>query len=72
MPPSQGQGCQMVHFQTKNPNLGKLWRALTWKRLIYFMAILNIILSNCKFYFHFDIYVLEVWNIFPRFGIFGQ
>jgi hypothetical protein len=21
------QGCQMVYFQTKNPNLGKFWRA---------------------------------------------
>jgi hypothetical protein len=21
------QGCQMVSFQTKNPNLGKFWRA---------------------------------------------
>jgi hypothetical protein len=23
-----GQGCQMVCLQTKNPNLGKFWRAL--------------------------------------------
>jgi hypothetical protein len=22
------KGCQMVYFQTKNPNLGKFWRAL--------------------------------------------
>jgi hypothetical protein len=22
------QGCQMVRFQTKNPNFGKFWRAL--------------------------------------------
>jgi hypothetical protein len=22
------QGCQMVCFQTKNPNVGKIWRAL--------------------------------------------
>jgi hypothetical protein len=28
--PSQ-QGCQMVCFRTKNPNLGKFWRALEWK-----------------------------------------
>jgi hypothetical protein len=27
------QGCQMVYFQTKNPNLGKIWRALGWKML---------------------------------------
>jgi hypothetical protein len=37
------QGCQMVYFQTKNPNLGKLWRALDWIMLIYFMAIWNIL-----------------------------
>jgi hypothetical protein len=24
----QKQGCQMVYFRTKNPNLGKFWRAL--------------------------------------------
>jgi hypothetical protein len=22
------QGCQMVYFQTKNPNLGKFWRGM--------------------------------------------
>jgi hypothetical protein len=32
----------MVYFQTKNPDLGKFTRALEWKMLIYFMAILNI------------------------------
>jgi hypothetical protein len=35
------QGCQMVYFQTENPNLGKFWRALEWKRLVYYMAIWN-------------------------------
>jgi hypothetical protein len=24
------QGCQMVYFKTKNPNLGKLLRVLKW------------------------------------------
>jgi hypothetical protein len=37
------QGCQMVYFRTKNPNLGKLWRALEWKMLVYFMPIWNIL-----------------------------
>jgi hypothetical protein len=37
------QGCQMVCFQTKNPNLGKFWRALGWKIFMYFMAIWNIL-----------------------------
>jgi hypothetical protein len=26
----------MVYFQTKNPNLGKFWRALESKMLVYF------------------------------------
>jgi hypothetical protein len=33
----------MVCFQTKNTNLGKFWRALDRKILIYFMAIWNIL-----------------------------
>jgi hypothetical protein len=42
--PVPNQGCQMVCFQTKNPNLGKFWRALEWKVLLYFMIIWNILL----------------------------
>jgi hypothetical protein len=34
---SPKQGCQMVCFRTKNPNLGKLWRVLQWKMLICLM-----------------------------------
>jgi hypothetical protein len=37
------QDCQMVCFQTKNPDLGKFWRALEWKVLLYFMSIRNIL-----------------------------
>jgi hypothetical protein len=33
------RGCQMVYFQTKNPNLGKFWRALEWKMLVYSIVI---------------------------------
>jgi hypothetical protein len=46
------QGCQMVYFQTKNLNLGKSWRALAWKMLIYFMDIWNILLTFGIFYDH--------------------
>jgi hypothetical protein len=35
------QSCQMVYFQTKNPNLGKFWRALEWIMWVYFMTIWN-------------------------------
>jgi hypothetical protein len=46
------QGCQMVCFQTKNPNLGKSWRALDWKMSIYFIAIWNILWRFGIFYDH--------------------
>jgi hypothetical protein len=36
------QGCQMVYFQTKKPNLSKFWRALKREIMVYFMAIWNI------------------------------
>jgi hypothetical protein len=36
------QGCQMVYFQTKNPNLGKFWRTLEWKKVGIFMNTWNI------------------------------
>jgi hypothetical protein len=37
------QGCQMVCFQTKNPNLGKFWTALELKMMVYFMPIWKIL-----------------------------
>jgi hypothetical protein len=33
----------MAYFQTKNHNLGKFWRDLQWKMLVYFMIILSIV-----------------------------
>jgi hypothetical protein len=53
------QGCQMVCFQTQNPNLGKFWRALDWQ--IYFMAVWNILWKFWTFYDHLVHFV--------RFGI---
>jgi hypothetical protein len=40
---ADSQGYRMVYFQTKNPNLGKLWRAIEWAMLVYFMVIWNIL-----------------------------
>jgi hypothetical protein len=37
--------CQMVCFQTKNSNLGKFWRVLLWKMLVYFMDTWSILTS---------------------------
>jgi hypothetical protein len=49
---SHDQGCQMVYFLTKRPNLGKFWRALEWKRFVYFMTICNALLPLGTFYRH--------------------
>jgi hypothetical protein len=38
------QGCQMVYFQTKNPNLGTFCRVLQLKMLVNFVAIRYILL----------------------------
>jgi hypothetical protein len=40
------QCCQMVYFQTKNPNLGKFWKVFPWKTLKFFIAILSILWPN--------------------------
>jgi hypothetical protein len=66
-----GQGCQMVWFQTKDPNLGKFWRVLLWKILVFFMTIWSILRPFEIFYGHF-IYFVVIWYIFPCFGILDQ
>jgi hypothetical protein len=40
----------MVCFETQNPKLGKIWRALDWIMLLYFMVIWNILRSFGIFY----------------------
>jgi hypothetical protein len=68
---SERQGCQMVCFQTKNTNLGKIRRALDWKMLIYFMAIWNILRTFGIFYEPLVQFVV-IWYIFSGFGIMHQ
>jgi hypothetical protein len=46
------QGCQMVSFQTKNPNWGIFWRTLEWKMLLYTLVIYNILRPLGIFYGH--------------------
>jgi hypothetical protein len=64
--PSQtpAQGCQMVCFQTKNPNLGKFLRAWQWKMLAYFIDTWSILRSFVMFYGYLVQFV-EIWYIFP-------
>jgi hypothetical protein len=54
----------MVSFQTKIPNLGKFWRAIDGKMLIYFRAILNSLLLFGIFYDHL-VHFVFIWYIFP-------
>jgi hypothetical protein len=54
----------MVSFQTKNPNLGKFWRALDGKMLIYFRVIWNILRIFGIFYDHL-VHFVFIWYIFP-------
>jgi hypothetical protein len=46
------QGCQMAYFQTKNPNLGKFWKVLQWKMLVF---LLPFFLLTTKLYILMDI-----------------
>jgi hypothetical protein len=46
----------MAYFQTKFPTLGKFWRDLQWKMLVYFMAIWSISRQ-------FHGYVVAIWFI---------
>jgi hypothetical protein len=63
----------MVCFQTKNPNLGKFWRVLEWKMLVYFMDTWSILWSFVIFYGHL-VYVVRgnleyfspFWYFVPR------
>jgi hypothetical protein len=54
----------MVYFQTKNPDLGKIWRVLQLNELEYCMAIWSILQL-------FGIFMV-FWHIFLRFGMLNQ
>jgi hypothetical protein len=54
----------MVCFQTKNPNLGKFWRALEWKSLVHSLAILNILRPFGTLYGH--LVILWQFDIFSH------
>jgi hypothetical protein len=60
------QGCQMVYFQTKNPNLGKFRRVLQWTIRVYFMTIRYTLRPFAIFYAHL-LHFLVIWYILSRF-----
>jgi hypothetical protein len=65
------QGCQMVNFLTKNPNLGTLWRALGRKLFLYFMIIWNVLWLFGIIYGSLLYVVCGHLVYFSHFGMFG-
>jgi uncharacterized Tic20 family protein len=58
------QGCQMVYFQTKNPDMGKFYRLWQWKMLVYFIAVWSILRPFGIFCGHL-VYFMVSWYDFP-------
>jgi hypothetical protein len=61
----------MVYFQTKNTNLGKFWRFLDGKMLLYVMAICNILRTFGLFYDN-SVHIVFIWYVFFGLGIMHQ
>jgi hypothetical protein len=65
-------GCQMIIcFLTKNPNLGKFWRAFEWSMLVYCMTIWNISWPFGIIYGRLVYIVCGHLLYFSKFGVFG-
>jgi hypothetical protein len=58
-------------FRTKNPDLGKFWRVLRWKTLVYFMSTWSTLRPLEILYWHL-VNIVVVWYILPRFGMLYQ
>jgi hypothetical protein len=59
----------MVYFQTKNPNLGKFWRTLKRKMLVYFMTIwynlwpFGLVCGHLVYFSHFGTFgARKIWQ----------
>jgi hypothetical protein len=62
----RSQGCQMVCFQTKNPNLGKFWSALDLENVYVFYAQMEYFSEIWEVYGHL-VHFVSFWYIFPFF-----
>jgi hypothetical protein len=60
-----------MYFQNKNPNLGKIWRNLKWKMLVYFMGMWSLLQPFGVFYGHL-VYFMAIWYMFSRFGMLSK
>jgi hypothetical protein len=59
-------GCRVARwFQTKNPNVGRFWRALEWKMMAYLMDIWDILWPFGKCCDNL-VYFLPFWYIVSR------
>jgi hypothetical protein len=58
-------------FKNQKNNLGKFWRFLQQKIMVYFMAIWYILWPFGIFYGHL-VYFMVICYIFPRFGMLYQ
>jgi hypothetical protein len=62
-------------FRPNIPILGKFWRVLQWKMLVYLIAIWSYLRPFGIFCGHLvclHTYFMVIWNIFPCFGTFYQ
>jgi hypothetical protein len=57
----------MVSFQTKNPNLGKFWRTLDWKMLIY-LGPFGIFYRHFGIFYDHLVHFVFIWYIFSGLG----
>jgi hypothetical protein len=65
----QDQGCQMVYFETKYPNLCKFWSALKRNILTYFKAMWNIFRPFGRAIWKFNdnsVYFTPFWYVVSR------
>jgi hypothetical protein len=69
--PRRKQGCQMVRFQTKNPNLVKFWRGLRLENVDILYGHLEYLTDNLDFYDHL-VHFVFIWYIISGLGIMYQ
>jgi hypothetical protein len=65
------QGCQVVYFQTKNRNLGKILEVLGMKKVCIFIGHLEYITSIWYILSQFG-NLVAIWYISHRFGILNK
>jgi hypothetical protein len=69
---SQQQGCQMAYLQTKNPSLGKFWRALEREMCVYFWPFGIVYIRTLDILYGSLVLLVVIWYVFSRFGVLHQ